>query len=103
MTATGLPEGSWQVNLCGALTSGVVVAVVINPVDVISTRLYNQPAHARIYSSYVDCILKITQKEGVRAFYKGLLAQYLRIGPHSFLSLIFWHQARQLLGLLERS
>merc|ERR1719471_917854 len=54
VTATGLPEGSWQVNLCGALTSGVVVAVVINPVDVISTRLYNQPAHARIYSSYVD-------------------------------------------------
>ena len=44
---TRLAEGSWQVNLCGALLSGFVVAVVINPVDVVSTRLYNQPAQVR--------------------------------------------------------
>ena len=113
---TRLAEGSWQVNLCGALLSGFVVAVVINPVDVVSTRLYNQPAQvrpmrgrsalcwlqARLYRSYTDCVLKIAQTEGVAAFYKGLLAQYLRIGPHSFLSLIFWHHSRNWLGLLEK-
>ena len=81
--------------------SGFVVAVVINPLDVITTRLYNQPSHSKMYSSYQDCILKITQKEGLSAFYKGLTAQYFRIGPHSFLSLIFWHHTRNLMGLLN--
>ncbi|XP_023331579.1 solute carrier family 25 member 35 isoform X2 [Eurytemora carolleeae] len=36
-------KGSWQNNLVGAFLSGFVISVVINPFDVISTRLYNQP------------------------------------------------------------
>ena len=56
---------------------------------------------ARMYSSYLDCVVKISRTEGLRAFYKGLVAQYFRIGPHSFLSLLFWHHARSRLGLLQ--
>ena len=41
---TSMKADSWQSNLCGAVLSGFVVAVVINPLDVVSTRLYNQPA-----------------------------------------------------------
>lgn len=41
---SGLQRGSWLSNLAGALLSGFVVAVVINPLDVVTTRLYNQPA-----------------------------------------------------------
>ena len=41
---SGLHRGSWLSNLSGALLSGFVVAVVINPLDVVTTRLYNQPA-----------------------------------------------------------
>jgi len=96
---TRLKAGSWQANVVGASLSGFVVAVVINPLDVVSTRLYNQPGQGRMYTGYWDCVGKILRKEGVAAFYKGLLAQYLRIGPHSFLSLIFWHHSRSWLGL----
>ena len=56
---------------------------------------------ARMYSSYLDCVVKISRTEGLRAFYKGLVAQYFRIGPHSFLSLLFWHHTRSQLGLLQ--
>ena len=64
---------------------------------------------------------KVAQKEGSLAFFKGLTAQvtlksiargqftnyislknllqYLRIGPHSLLQLVFWHHGRQALGL----
>ena len=98
---SGLQRGSWLSNLAGALLSGFVVAVVINPLDVVTTRLYNQPAQARMYSSYLDCVVKISRTEGLRAFYKGLVAQYFRIGPHSFLSLLFWHHTRSQLGLLQ--
>ena len=98
---TSLRAGSWQSNVIGAVLSGFVVAVVINPLDVVATRIYNQPGQARLYSGYMDCVLKIVMKEGITAFYKGLFAQYLRIGPHSFLSLIFWHHGRSMLGLIR--
>ena len=129
---TQLRRGSWRSNLAGALLSGFVVAVVINPLDVVTTRLYNQPAQVaeflskfiniytthfignkcslykvylfiqgRLYSSYIDCVVKIARAEGLPAFYKGLAAQYLRIGPHSFLSLLFWHHTRRMMGLLK--
>lgn len=100
---TRFRAGSWQNNVMGAALSGFVVAVMINPLDVVSTRLYNQSVQARLYSGYMDCVKKIVMKEGLSAFYKGLFAQYLRIGPHSFLSLIFWHQTRTLIGLREPS
>ena len=96
---TSLKSGSWEANVLGAALSGFVVAVVINPLDVVSTRMYNQPGQKRMYNGFLDCVMKILRAEGISAFYKGLFAQYLRIGPHSFLSLIFWHHARSSLGL----
>jgi len=96
---TSLQSGSWQANVAGAGLSGFVVAVVINPLDVVSTRMYNQPGKERLYSGFMDCVMRILRTEGMSAFYKGLFAQYLRIGPHSFLSLIFWHHSRVWLGL----
>jgi len=98
---TKLQHGSWQSNLAGAILSGFVVAIVINPLDVVSTRLYNQPSQGRMYSNYMDCVSKIFRTEGLPAFYKGLTAQYFRIGPHSFLSLLFWHHSRNILGLIK--
>jgi len=98
---TQCKAGSWQANAVGASLSGFVVAVVINPLDVVSTRIYNQPRQGRLYAGYSDCVIKILRTEGIAAFYKGLFAQYLRIGPHSFLSLIFWHHSRSWLGLIR--
>jgi len=94
-------KNAWQNNLLGAILSGFVVVITINPFDVVSTRLYNQPQKQRIYSGYLDCVGRILRTEGPLAFFKGLTAQYLRIGPHSFLSLVFWHHSRTYLGLIH--
>ena len=52
---TQLRRGSWRSNLAGALLSGFVVAVVINPLDVVTTRLYNQPAQvAEFLSKFIN-------------------------------------------------
>jgi len=77
-------KGSWKNNLAGAFISGFVVSVVINPFDVMSTRLYNQPGKNRIYNGYLDCVRQILKTEGPGAFNKGLVAQYMRIGPIAF-------------------
>ncbi|MCL4127522.1 UNVERIFIED_CONTAM: hypothetical protein GTU68_019093 [Idotea baltica] len=85
---------SWQSTLVGALTSGLVIATLMSPFDVVSTRIYNQALDANgkgvLYRGVFDCLLKSARTEGIRGLYKGWSAIYLRVGPHSFFNLIFW-------------
>ncbi|XP_047492224.1 solute carrier family 25 member 35-like isoform X1 [Penaeus chinensis] len=91
---------SWQSTFVGAMVSGLVIASCMSPFDVVATRVYNQglDKHGRglLYKGITDCILKIYKTEGVWGFYKGWSAIYFRIGPHSFLNLIFWDHLQKL-------
>ena len=83
-----------------SLVSGLVVCVVMTPSDVICTRLYNQKVDSQgrgvMYKGIIDCGVKIWNNEGVKAFYKGLGPHYIRIGPHTLLSLVFWGKFRHI-------
>uniref|UniRef100_A0A2P2HZ85 Solute carrier family 25 member 35-like n=1 Tax=Hirondellea gigas TaxID=1518452 RepID=A0A2P2HZ85_9CRUS len=86
---------SWSNALAGAMLSGVAVTACMTPFDVLSTRLYNQgvcstTGKGLLYKNLLDCAMQIVRTEGPLALYKGWGAVYLRIGPHSFLSLVFW-------------
>lgn len=84
--------------VCG-LSSGVVSCIFMNPIDVIRTRFYNQPyinGKGALYTSGVNAFQKISQTEGLPAFYKGFVSHFLRIGPHFALSFFF-------LGILRRT
>ncbi|XP_072773389.1 solute carrier family 25 member 34 isoform X2 [Taeniopygia guttata] len=93
-------KGSWAAVLAGGMVSGVAVAVTMTPFDVVSTRLYNQPVDAdgtgKLYRGFLDCILQISSKEGLLGLYKGIGAVYLRLGPHTVLSLFFWDKLRNM-------
>lgn len=97
-----LPEDSWLVALAGGMISSVAVAAVMTPFDVISTRLYNQPVdgagRGRLYQGLADCLGKTWRQEGPLALYKGLGLAYLRLGPHTVLSMLFWDELRKLVG-----
>ncbi|CAI5783112.1 Uncharacterized protein PODLI_1B040762 [Podarcis lilfordi] len=92
-------EDSWMVALAGGMISSVAVAVAMTPFDVVSTRLYNQPVDelgmGKHYRGFFDCVVQVTGKEGVLALYKGLGPAYLRLGPHTILSLLFWDELRK--------
>lgn len=94
-----LPQNSWKSTLAAAMLSGVAVAVAMTPFDVISTRLYNQKLNSHgkglYYSGPVDCLVKVFRSEGVLGLYKGCLANYLRVGPHSVLTLSIWTYLRE--------
>ncbi|KAJ8917716.1 hypothetical protein NQ315_005165 [Exocentrus adspersus] len=83
-----------------SMVGGVAISVVMNPFDLILTRLYNQPTDAsgkgKLYSSYMDCVVKIYKSEGISAFYKGIGPMYLRLGPHTVLCLVFWDELQSL-------
>uniref|UniRef100_A0A1B6GG92 Solute carrier family 25 member 35 n=1 Tax=Cuerna arida TaxID=1464854 RepID=A0A1B6GG92_9HEMI len=73
---------------------GFAAGVFMTPLDVISTRLYNQGVDAQgrglLYSSYIDCVRKVWAKEGLFGLYKGFVPCFARIGPHTMLCLVFW-------------
>ena len=57
-----------------------------------------------VYRGIVDCALKIFRTEGVRGFYKGFSASFLRLGPHTVLSIFFWQLLRkEYIVLVKRS
>ena len=83
-----------------ALGAGAANVAVINPVDVLRTRLYSQPLDAAgkgvLYDGALDAASKILRIEGAGAFYKGATAHFLRVGPHTMLTFVF-------IGLIRRA
>jgi solute carrier family 25 protein 34/35 len=88
-----------------AMASGVAVVLALNPFDVVSTRLYNQPVSGgrpELYRGFTDCLRKIASTEGLLAFYKGAGAGYLRTGPHTVLTFVLWEQLKRLRRTWDR-
>ncbi|KAK9354573.1 mitochondrial carrier domain-containing protein [Lipomyces doorenjongii] len=86
-------------HLMSSAVSGVGVCVVMNPWDVIMTRMYNQ--RGNLYSGLLDCLVKTVSIEGPLALYKGFFAHLMRIGPHTILTLTFMEQTRKLMMWVE--
>lgn len=74
-----------------ALLAGAACVVVINPTDVLRTRLYSQPitscGQPVLYKGVVDCTRQVVATEGFQGLYKGAMANFYRMGPHWVLSL----------------
>ncbi|XP_005096117.1 solute carrier family 25 member 35 [Aplysia californica] len=91
---------SWVTTFAASMVGGLAVTCFMTPFDVISTRLYNQPVcgagKGTMYTGVADCFLKILRSEGVWGFYKGWGPSYLRLGPHTTISLVLWDQIRKL-------
>jgi len=86
------------------MVAGLVVTTAMNPFDVVTTRLYNQPKGERqLYSGVWDCWVKIWNAEGVRGFSKGWFAHYARLGPHCVLSFVFLEQIRAMVSYAEEN
>lgn len=87
-------------HLCASVVAGFGVGIVMNPWDVILTRVYNQ--RGDLYSGPIDCFVKTVKSEGIMALYKGFGAQILRIAPHTVLTLMFMEQTMPLIYSVEK-
>lgn len=86
-------------HLIASAASGLGVCVVMNPWDVLMTRMYNQKGN--LYKNPIDCLVKTVSIEGPLALYKGFLPHLLRIGPHTVLTLMFMEQTMKYMKMLE--
>ena len=92
--AHGIQDGVF-LHMGTSFASVVFGVTAMNPVDVVRTRVYNQPAGAdQLYSSAFDASIKILKHEGVGAFFKGWGAHYMRGAPHVALIFIILEQLK---------
>ncbi|XP_013195450.1 solute carrier family 25 member 35 [Amyelois transitella] len=99
-------ESPVTLSFFGAVLGGVVMTVCLNPFDVVATRLSNQAVDSqnrgKLYNGMADCFVKMIRTEGAASLYKGLTANYLRLGPHTVLLLVCWDQLKMLEDYLRR-
>ncbi|KIM32446.1 hypothetical protein M408DRAFT_20740 [Serendipita vermifera MAFF 305830] len=94
-----LPADSTWTFLASSTVSGACVCLVMQPFDTALTRVYNQPTERRpdgrggfrtvglLYRNPIDCLWKTISTEGVTGLYKGSTAHFLRIAPHTIVTL----------------
>mmetsp|Transcript_7881 Transcript_7881/g.26815 ORF Transcript_7881/g.26815 Transcript_7881/m.26815 type:complete len:320 (+) Transcript_7881:82-1041(+) len=87
----GMDSRSVVTHASCAFLSSIPSILVVNPLDVVRTRIYNQPFDAEgrglLYRNGVHAAWKIFTVEGPGAFYKGAVVHFGRLAPH--LTLIF--------------
>eukprot|EP00123_Amoebidium_parasiticum_P000117 comp10292_c1_seq1/m.5103 comp10292_c1_seq1/g.5103 ORF comp10292_c1_seq1/g.5103 comp10292_c1_seq1/m.5103 type:complete len:186 (-) comp10292_c1_seq1:43-600(-) len=95
----GLRSDALTTHFVSSLMASFYVVLGMNPFDVITTRLCNQPVvngKGQLYNGFVDCFTKIVKTEGVGGLYKGTVAHYFRLGPHTIMTFVFWEQLKML-------
>lgn len=95
-----MKDGTIGLHFAASSMAGLGVAIVMNPWDVVLTRLYNQKGN--LYKGPLDCFAKTVRVEGLFALYKGFWAQLFRIGPHSILVLMFMEQSMKFIYKFEK-
>ncbi|KNZ80664.1 Mitochondrial oxaloacetate transport protein [Termitomyces sp. J132] len=90
-----LPADSTWTFLLSSTVSGMCVCLAMQPADTALTRMYNQPTirgpdgrlQGTLYKNPIDCLWKTFQAEGVYGWYKGSTAHFMRIAPHTIVTL----------------
>ncbi|GBE77232.1 mitochondrial carrier [Sparassis latifolia] len=90
-----MPADSVWTFLLSSTVSGVCVLAAMQPADTALTRMYNQPTkllpdgrHVGVlYKNPIDCLWKTLKTEGPLGWYKGSVAHFFRIAPHTIITL----------------
>ncbi|PAA78790.1 hypothetical protein BOX15_Mlig033024g2, partial [Macrostomum lignano] len=97
----GLSVSPLLMQFLASCLSALAVTSAMSPLDTLSTRIYNQPygpdGRGLVYSGLLDALVKVVRVEGLTGLYKGAMAVFLRLGPHTVLSLVIWARLRHLL------
>eukprot|EP00435_Cladocopium_sp_Y103_P008885 s1753_g2.t1 len=108
----GIPEGG-ALHVTASLMAGLVTTTVTAPVDVLKTKALRwkgrgwSPSEAMSAGQsdiaamlklghHVDMrIMRVGRAHGLFAFFKGWLANYVRLGPQTTFIFVFYEQARK--------
>ena len=87
-------------DFCAAFTAGFFMAITVSPFDNIRTQLMNQPHdRPKVYTGFVDCIVKVTKNKGLGGFYAGFFPIWARFAPTTCLQLVIFEQLKPFFGV----
>lgn len=97
-------ENVW-VQLCAAVTAGLMTGTATNPIWLIKTRLQLDKSTAeksgglatRRYRNSWDCVKQVVKQEGIQGLYRGLSASYLGVSE-STLQWVLYEQIKSRLA-----
>jgi len=100
----GYMQEGYMCHFACCMVAGVVAAGVTSPVDLAKSRVMTQPVdpasgRGTLYAGTFDCLAQVARREGPQALFKGFNSQWLRIGPHTTISLMCFEQLRRLAGM----
>ncbi|XP_069496236.1 dicarboxylate carrier SLC25A8 [Ambystoma mexicanum] len=76
-----------------AFGAGFCTTVIASPVDVVKTRYMNSAPGQ--YGSALNCALTMFRKEGPKAFYKGFMPSFLRLGSWNVVMFVTYEQLKR--------
>ncbi|KAK4689256.1 solute carrier family 25, member 34/35, partial [Tremellales sp. Uapishka_1] len=97
LVKNGMQADSFWTFLTASSVSACAVCAVMQPADTALTRVYNQPTmkdpktgaiRGTLYSGAIDCLWQTFKTEGIKGWYKGTTAHFLRIAPHTIVTLV---------------
>ena len=93
----GFDKEANSTHFAASFIASIITTTAANPADCVKTRVMNDP-HGIVggASAHFKDILK---KDGPMGFMRGWTASYLRIGPHTVISLVLIEKVRQMIGM----
>lgn len=92
---TGVFKDNITTHFTASFLAGGVATLITMPLDVMKTRVMNAPPGT--YSSLMACAKDIAST-GPMGFFKGFIPAFVRLGPHTILTFIFFEQIRLRFG-----
>ena len=86
------------VHFAAGMTSGLVTTFASLPPDMAKTRIQNMKIvnGKAEYNGTLDVFKRVVKNEGFFSLWKGFTPYYMRIGPHTVLTLIFLEQLNKI-------
>jgi Mitochondrial carrier protein len=85
---TGWPRKDLRTSFAAAFVAGFFMTCTVSPTDNLRTRLMNQPTDQKIYSSFMDCLVKTVKADGVLSLWRGFIPIWARFAPQATLQLL---------------
>merc|ERR1712070_1144249 len=85
---TGWTRKDPRTVFCSSVVAGFVMTLCVSPFDMIRTKLMNQPTDKKIYSGFVDCVVKTVSNEGILSLYRGFIPIWGRFAPSATIQLL---------------
>ncbi|KAK7112808.1 mitochondrial dicarboxylate carrier-like [Littorina saxatilis] len=95
MLKTGVFQDNIFLHLTCSTMAGTIATFLTMPLDVMKTRMMNAPPGT--YATLMACAVDIA-KAGPMGFFKGFIPAFVRLGPHTVLTFVFFEQIRQIFG-----